>query len=463
MRTNVKAKDYRFDEEVQLAGGSGLKAAAQSPEALLRRIVLANLLWEDVAYTDGVSVTEEIKRLSKLVTPEVLANLAIEVRTKQKLRHVPLLLVRELIRHPDAYFDKSEVLYNVIHRADEMAEFISLYWKDGKCPLAKQVKVGLAKAFAKFDAYQLGKYKGNQNQIKLRDVLRLVHPTPVTGEQSALWKQVIEDTLPIPDTWETALSAGADKKETFTRLIETNKLGALAFLRNLRNMVEAKVDESVILKGFKQINPQWVLPVNGIAAARVAPRFTAEIEDLLFRCLTNQAKLPGKTILIVDVSGSMNTTLSDRSEVRRIDIACSLGFLARELCERAVIYATAGSDTTRIHQTQIVPNMRGFGLMEKIKSNGLGGGGIFTRQCLEYIKNQEKTADRIIVLSDSQDCDLVNKVPKPFGTHNYILDISCEKRGVNFEGVWTAEISGWSEKVFDFILAAENLAVSPQN
>ena len=90
----------------------------------------------------------------------------------------------------------------------------------------------------------------------------------------------------------------------------------------------------------------------------------------------------------------------------------------------------------------------------------IGGGGIFTRQCLEWCKDKfkDKKFDRIIIFSDSQDCDYPEKrVPKPFGTYNYIVDVSAHTRGVNYKGVWTAEVSGWSESFITFIAALEGL------
>jgi hypothetical protein len=96
-------------------------------------------------------------------------------------------------------------------------------------------------------------------------------------------------------------------------------------------------------------------------------------------------------------------------------------------------------------------------LADDIKRDRLGGGGIFTRQCLEFIKGKEReTPDRIIVFSDSQDCDIVNRMPAPFGARNYIVDVSAHSHGISYKGVWTAEISGWSEKFLDYIAATED-------
>ncbi len=457
MKINIKPADYRLDQTApRLAGGAGMIPAKQSHEALLRRVILANLLWEDMAYNTGKATVGQIQELVTQIKPETVAQLAIEARMEQKLRHIPLLLARELARHPDSRGLVGNLLPKIIQRPDELTEFLALYWQDGRCPLAKQVKVGLAKAFHRFDAYQLAKWN-RKCTIKLRDVMFMVHPKPANDEQASLWKQLASDTLPIPDTWEVALSTGNDKKATFERLIQERKLGALAFLRNLRNMIDAKVDDEVILQGFKTIRPQWILPVNGMAAAEYAPRFTAEIEELLFRGLAETPKLLGKTILVVDVSGSMNQPISRKSQFTRLHVAAALAFLVRELCERVVIYATAGYDGTRVHNTISLPNLRGFGLSKAVfdARHQVGVGGIFTRQCLEFINADEGAADRIIILSDSQDCDRCNKIPKPFGKTNYLIDVSAEQRGVNYEGLWTAEISGWSEKILNFIAAVE--------
>ena len=53
MKTNTKPTDPRLDATTRLAGGFGMAAAQQSPEHLLRRVILAHLLWEDLAYSTG--------------------------------------------------------------------------------------------------------------------------------------------------------------------------------------------------------------------------------------------------------------------------------------------------------------------------------------------------------------------------------------------------------------------------
>jgi 60 kDa SS-A/Ro ribonucleoprotein len=77
--------------------------------------------------------------------------------------------------------------------------------------------------------------------IRLRDVLLLTHAKPRDAEQEPWFKMLADDTLPVADTWESNLSAGADKRETFETMLRENRLGALAVLRNLRNMQESGV------------------------------------------------------------------------------------------------------------------------------------------------------------------------------------------------------------------------------
>src|SRR6202045_5398465 len=218
----------------------GAPAVRVTPELALRRSVLACMLWENQFYEDGVAIAGRIRELVPKVAAEKVAALAVEAREKMKLRHAPLLLVREMARLATHRQLVAETLLRVIQRADELSEFVALYWSEGKQPLSAQVKKGLAAAFTKFDEYALAKYD-RASPVKLRDVLFLSHAKPVDAAQAELWKRLIEGNLFTPDTWEVALSGGGDKRAHWERLLAERKLGALALLRNLRNMKDAGV------------------------------------------------------------------------------------------------------------------------------------------------------------------------------------------------------------------------------
>lgn len=443
----------------RLAGGFGNYAAHQDEESLLRRCVLANLLWEDSFYVNGESVVDKIKGLIPQVNPQIVADLAFEARTKQKLRHIPLLLVREMCRYPSHKNLVGSLLPRIIQRADEITEFVSLYWKDGKEPLSKQAKVGLAEAFTKFDEYHFAKYD-RDTVVKFRDVLKMIHGKPPLGKEG-LYHRIITRTLATPDTWEVALSRGDNKKDTWERLIIDGKLGALAFLRNLRNMSQVGVDRDIIREGLLLLNPSRLLPINFLVAVKESPQWVKELDLLMLKGLQSTSKLPGHTILVVDVSGSMAGSISSKSTLSRFDAACALAIIASETTESVSIYATAGDDLRRVGKTEFIPLVRGFELQSRIVSaaDSLGGGGIFTRQALEYIRGVERsTPDRIIVFSDSQDCDYPDRrLPSPFGKKNYICDVSSHVHGINYQGIWTAEISGWSEHFLDYIRGIEGI------
>lgn len=444
-----------------------MSAAIQGAEALLRRAVSACLLGEDLAYENGETVKQNIAKLVPQVNPETVRDLAIHARVEQKLRHVPLFLAVEMLKHATHRPLVGELLPKIIQRADELAEFLSIYWSGGKTPIAKQAKIGLAEAFHNFSEYHFAKYDRDED-IKLRDVMFMTHPKPRNRDEEALYTRIAGRSLETPDTWEVLYSqakSDKDKQNVWMKLISEGKLGALAFVRNMRNMVQADVPSKYIRGGLKELNPQKLLPLNIITAAQYAPAYTRDLEDLFFRAYLKADKLPGKTIFVVDVSGSMGQSISGKSMNSRLDVAYALSMLAAEMCEDVRFYVTAGSDHTRVHKTEQIPAYRGFGLVEALRQSTqrMGGGGIFTRQCIDYIREQEKEADRIIVFSDSQDCDRdTTKLPNPFGKTNYIVDVSAHSRGINYAGVWTTEISGWSESFFDFILANEGVSLQEE-
>jgi len=418
-----------------------------SNELQLRRSVLACLLWESQFYEDGVEIGGRIAELIPKVEPERVAALAVEAREQMKLRHAPLLLVREMARHKTHRGLVAETLERVIQRADELCEFVAIYWKDGRVPLSGQVKKGLAAAFPKFDEYQLAKYDRG-GPIKLRDVLFLSHAKPRDDQQAGVWKKLIWGRLAVPDTWEVALSAagadnGVSKREAWTRLVTENKLGALALLRNLRNLREAGVDEKLVLSALELMNTQRVLPFRFLPAARYAPQWETALEAAMLKCVAEQPKLAGKTVLLVDVSGSMMAPLSRRSEMLRTDAAYGLAVLLREIGERVAVYSFSDNLAE-------VPARRGFALRDAIDASQRHNG-TYLGKAVEQL-NQKERYDRLIVITDEQAHDTV---PNPQGK-GYVINVASYKNGVGY-GKWT-HIDGWSESVVEYIRTLEQTA-----
>ena len=424
----------------------GAPARNISTELQLRRSVLACLLWESQFYEDGAEIAGRIAELVPKVAAEKVAALAVAARDKMKLRHAPLLLVREMARHATHRGFVADTLARVIQRADELAEFVAIYWKDGRVPLSAQVKKGLAAAFPKFDEYALAKYDRG-GPVKLRDVLFLAHAKPRDEAQAEVWKRLIAGELTAPDTWEVALSAGADKREAWERLLREQKLGALALLRNLRNMREAGVEEDLILAALREMNTARVLPFRFLAAARYAPQWEEALEQAMLKGLASQdnlqEKLAGKTVVLVDVSGSMTAQLSQRSEMLRTDAAYGLAMLLREIGEKVSVFSFSDLLVE-------VPARRGFALRDAIDASQRHNSTQLGKAVDEL--NRSHGYDRLIVISDEQAHDAVS-APKGKG---YVINVASYRNGVGY-GKWT-HIDGWSESVVEYIRSLEQTA-----
>lgn len=456
----------------------GAVARQTKPLDELRRAVLGCLLWENQFYESGLDIVERIKTLAEQVKPIDLADLAIEARNDFNLRHVPLLLLTLLAKKgagiPHLVQD---TVVGVVRRPDEMGELLALYWKDGKKPLPAQFKKGLARAFNNFDAYQLAKYD-RDHAIKLRDVAFLTHPNPQNIEFAELFARLMNKSffpsnspfvqhttfskLEPPDTWEVNLSAGSNKKETFTRLLQERRLGYLALLRNLRNMEEAGVDRNLIRDVLlERKGAHKVFPFRFIAAAKACPKFEDIIDEAFIAHLRSMPKLKGKTLGIIDVSGSMRQgMMSAKSDMNRMQAASALGAILREVCEYPVIYATAGEDWQCKHKTKLVPPRHGLALAAAIEAmpREIGSGGIFLKQAIEFIESEGNSDfERVIVFTDEQDCDL-DRSPlnaKRIGKKNYIINVSSYKQAITYDS-WV-RLEGFSEAVINYIMAYESL------
>jgi len=422
----------------------GVSVTHVQAEAQLRRLAMANMLWEDQFYIDGDSnATVLSNAVAECGAAEAQA-IALEARTKYKLRHLPLKVMRELARTGRM---QASALAEVIQRPDEIGEFISMYWKEKKQPLSNQVKKGLASAFNKFNEYQFAKWNKNSAAVKLRDAMFLVHAKPTSPEQEALFKNIAEDTLKVPDTWEVELSSGADKKETFTRLMQERKLGAIAFIRNLRNMEQAGVSKALIESYGDSVNTDRVLPFRFIAAAKIVPTFKPMLESMMLRSLKSHDKIKGKTVLLVDVSYSMfGTKVSEKSDIDRFEAAACLAILAREVCEEVEIY------TFSDNLVKISGGYRGFAMVDALRDSQPHYS-TATASAVGKI-NLNVVYDRCIIFTDEQTTDSPynNRIPDPAGK-GYVVNVAAYENGIE-SGTWTV-VSGFSEAVVDFIQESE--------
>ena len=438
MKVNVK-KDV-FTHE----GGKSVETNAYER---LKRTVLACMLFEDNFYEDGVKAVDRIKELCSQVTCFQVLELAMMAAEKYNLRHVPLQLIVEALKHkpkpsPTHLINFDTLIYDICKRPDQMTDLLALYWKDGRKPIPHQLKKGLAKAFQRFDRYQLAKYN-RPNPIKLRDILFLTHAKPKDEQQAKDWKDLVDGTLESPDTWEVRLSAGNDKKESFEALLKAGKMGKLAILRNMRNMKETGIDKELVQYELNR-NMREMLPFQYIAAARECPQWEDIIDNPMVASCALKPKLLGKTFVFVDVSGSMSATISNKSKMMRMDAACAMAILLRETCEKGEMYSFS-------HNLVAIPPRQGMALRDAIV-NSQQHGGTMLGAALSAFQAANVPYDRIIVITDEQSHD---SIPNVKGKKNYILNIAGYENGIGNKNQWTT-ITGFSEASIDFIRELEN-------
>lgn len=472
----------RFEPSNSMRTHQGAPAANISAELMLRRSVCSCLLWEDTFYESGQSIADRIVDLAGQVAPKIVADLAYDARTHFNLRHVPMLLCAALARTGSGSRLVSDTLFETIQRADELSEFLAVYAKVNgvepkalKKKLSAQVKKGLARAFGKFDEYQLAKYFSPSAEagqpIKARDVMFMVHPRPKDEAQDALWKRLVAGEVKGADTWENALSTGPvleegetvtaaakveHKRETFERQMREGKLGYLALLRNLRNMTEAGVDQELLLQTIlARRGARRVLPFRYVAAARACPKLVGVLDHALSEAISEMKMLPGKTVVLVDVSGSMDHKLSDKSDLTRMDAAAALA---------AVIHGDVRVFSFSNSLVE-VPEARGLSGIDNILRSQHHGGtelagaiahlnGGTAHYSLRAQRGREPVEmDRLIVITDEQ---AASHVPDPKVKRAYMINVATYQHGVGYGEAWT-HLDGFSEQVIRFIHEFEAL------
>ena len=240
----------------------GALAWRMTPEWELYTTVVTTMGVEDKFYEGGEERVRRIADLVRKVEPEFVAQLAVYTREEMHLRSVPLLLLVELANCHQGDSLVSRAVGRTIQRADEITELLMCYlWRTGKSDLSGlscQLRKGLAEAFNKFDEYQFAKYNRKNRKVTLRDALALVHPKPKDDRQADIFRKIKSDTLETPVTWETELSAVGQrhfdskeekeeaKREVWRKLVQSRRIGYMATLRNLRNMLGLGMDDETM-------------------------------------------------------------------------------------------------------------------------------------------------------------------------------------------------------------------------
>lgn len=444
---------------------SGHSAYKMKDKEKLVTQVLTSFFNEEKFYGDNTAdMQNTIKSVIKS-DPQFVANLAVFARREFNMRSVSHVLVAHLAHEVEGKPYVRKVVKSVTLRGDDVTEIMACYLSMFGKPIPNSLKKGISDAMQGFDEYTLAKYKGNGKAVKMRDLLCLCRPSPKDATQSDLWKRLLNNELEIPVTWETQLSSNGNNKETWEKLIDSGKVGYMALLRNLRNILNA--NPSNLNKVLDTIqNPEAVkrsrqLPFRYLSAYKElenigGSRVFDVLENSLEASIENVPKLSGTTVIAVDISGSMSSLISNKSKVHCYEIAVLLGLIANKICENSYFYEFNSTirSVPLSHRTDI--------LATTLNSRCCGGTNMFL-PFNKMIDDNIKT-DRIIIISDNE-CNggwnspvqtIADQYRRKTGNDIWVHAIDLQGYGTQqFYGRKTNVIAGWSEKVFDFIKLAE--------
>ena len=448
---------------------SGNQAYVMTDKARLVTQVLTSFFNEAKFYGDNSKELVKTVRTVIRQDPAFVSALAVYARREFHMRSVAHVLTAWLAHEPEGKPFVRQTVRGVTLRGDDVTEIMAFYLTTFGKPIPNSLKKGIADSLTGFDEYTLAKYKGNGKTVSMKDLLCLCRPTPRDGAQAALWKRCLEDELAVPVTWETQLSASGNSAGTWRSLIDSGKVGYMALLRNLRNIYNAKpANYDKVLRTIADpdaVKKSRQLPFRFLSAYkelyRIADSRTLDaLEDAAQAAIANLPRWEGTTVIAVDTSGSMGSSVSAKSSVRCCEIAALLGLMANQLCENAIYYTF----DTQIRQEGVSHRN---GLLRESMHMTYGGG---TNMYLPFQKmlDDDVKADRIVIFSDNE-CNatshwgdhrtvqcMADEYREKSGCHIWVHAVDLQGYGTQqFHGDRTNIIAGWSEKVFDFITLAE--------
>lgn len=319
------------NEVTNMAGGVGYSLSAKQE---LVGILLTSLA-EDTYYETADARNSRLIGVMQKVDPLFAAKAAVYARDEFGMRTITQIAAIALA---GATFAEKRAFYRaIVVRPDDALNILAGYGMEN--PLPNAMKRGLADALANFKAETLAKYKGTGHEVNMYDAINMIHP------KSQAVNAFMKGDVRSADTWEVAMSASTDKTATWRELVLANKMGIMALLRNLRNIVENCGSDKVVMDAvYAQLTDK-----NAIMRSRLFPyRFLAAYETFMNpgfgvryieapqkllsainkaaeTALVNVPELEGSSGLLLDISGSMHSPMSKNSKMMCIDAGAMLG------------------------------------------------------------------------------------------------------------------------------------------
>lgn len=354
----------------------------------------------------------------------------------------PFISGKEYAKRFYGLWDKKEKKGGCIYRVDDMSEIKDVYAALNKSTLSNSMKKGFAAVLEALDTYQLAKYKDT-----VIDIANLTHPKStlskaeivVDGKKMKVIDALMKGIAVSADTWEVANSeAGQEvakavkagkltkaeaevtlanaKNDNWEAMLTEGKLGILAAIRNIRSMLKSPRKEVIdalckLVSNGQAIRDGKIMPYQIDYAYEVVKKEFSNSADgrrvmeALLKgyeyAVPNLAEaLPGRTCVMVDCSGSMNTYCSQAGQ--RSNIASTAAEKAGLIA--ATIAKATNADVVRFGSHaefySYDPNESVFSLGRKIGHDNMGGTSI--PSAFDLIHNAKRQYDRIILLSDNE-------------------------------------------------------------
>lgn len=425
-------------------GHEGATGVLRNVQSELFLLAVANMVGDNTFYEkagDRDSRYAELVRQAAVLDTTWTAGFLAWLRGDANMRSASLVGAAEATK---ALLERKlpggrQMVASVLQRADEPGEMLAYWTSTYGRTIPKPVKRGVADAVQRlYTEYALLKYDTASKGFRFGDVLDLVHPAPSAPWQGDLFTHALDrrhgrgETIPPslamigfsdqfrkraagdPDllfdteslkragmTWEDALSLAGDKVskgDLWAALIPT--MGYMALLRNLRNFDQAGVADELAEQVAKRLcDPEQVaksrqFPFRFLAAYQAAPslRWGHALEKALSASLASVPELPGRTLILVDRSGSMFDRASARSELTRADSAAIFGsaLAVRNLGRVDLVEFGTGSKKIEVRA--------GESLLRTIGRFGNLGG----TQTLAAVQRWYAGHDRVLIVTDEQ-------------------------------------------------------------
>ncbi len=466
----------KSEPSVNLAGGKAVRI--EDPTMELFNLSLTTFL-KNSFYEKG---EDRIGRIRQCVAQileegtggvEWLCQLAILLREQFHMRSVVHVILGELaLQHkgntPHAF--TARTIAQTAKRPDDLSEILAYMKKRGAKSIPKQVKRGIRRGLLKFDRYQLAKYQMKGHDYSLVDLFNISHPNPefVDSKTEAAWKELMEGKLKCEDTWESALSNAKDdaaRRLALCDLIAENKLGYMALIRNLNNLMKYKVPPRIMSMALEKLtDPEEIansrmMPFrywNAYKNVKGDPKVTNAISEAMDEACGNSDGMYGNTLIAIDSSGSMHNK-GDEHDTTPFEKACVLAAIILKNSPSGIHKVILYSD--RVSIPVVSTNIPVANMVSQLEGAKIDGGTDTSLVFQHMRENNPGLYKNVIILSDNESWggDVMEaykklKADAKIDPKVYAIDIQGYGT-LDITGENVVNISGWSDRIIDLMRA----------